>query len=764
MKRWAVPILLLVGSIAGAHAFGLGLGNRFGHLGTVKNGQAGNNAPPAWLNGADIGLNFSTNQYYVKGTGYVSQSSLFTLARSSPATATDQSGNVSTVASGAPAISNTGINAYESRANLVLQSGSIGMTPWATFKSGTGAITVTTNSGTAPDGTNSAALVAISRGGGAFSDFAELYQPFTGTAAAYSGSIWLKAATSADIGEHVQLALNNGTTVTPQDVELTGTWTRYTLTNVTLAASSGCQIIVGYTATHTWSNPTGAANFLAWGGDAELGATVTSYIPTTTAPVTRAADNITATGALATLLSGSSGSIAVWINSADQNGVAKTLVDANGTTLLGTTAGNNATSAVGATLTSTNIAAWTLVNNLGFSWNASGGLLDVINTTTTDSTARTPVGPFHLLSTGGTSNFWNGNVGTMLFYASKQPAPQVSLPTGVTPGFVSCWSNCPAGAAQFRDFTARVNANGGSPLFLQNSGAYNATGTNTPYIGGATIGSNYIAAAEGAVSAGATRQAQWVNINTYQAPTSNPLSWTPDASNPAVTATPGGLDNNFLLHPAITQAFASGTGGSPYTMYYSAIGNDGAWRIFWATSATGVAGSWTKQGVAINAGNAGYLNPGLPSVITVGSTVYLYAVTSGDGGNQIVVFTSPTSGNGSTWTYAGVALDAPATTDWDFGRGAIDPFVYRNSHGWYELGYTSYNGSSPTPQILAYAVSSSPLGPFVRAPTLLQLPIHNPTGDIAMISDANNFYFLWDEDSGVLNGTSNPYGATLPPY
>jgi hypothetical protein len=199
-------------------------------------------------------------------------------------------------------------------------------------------------------------------------------------------------------------------------------------------------------------------------------------------------------------------------------------------------------------------------------------------------------------------------------------------------------------------------------------------------------------------------------------------------------------------------------------MYYSAFDGSNNANVFWATSSTALPGSWTKQGAAIlrNA-SAGYPGPFLPSLITVGSTAYMYVAANADSGTTILVFTSPVSGNGSTWTFAGTALAAPVSGDWDFGSiFVIDPFVYVNKQGFYEMGFTS----NVLGQKMGYAIASNPLGPFVRSqiPLSTVLPGITNSGDVSFSEDTSNFYFLWDQDNGVLNGTSQAFGATLPPY
>ena len=65
-----------------------------------------------------------------------------------------------------------------------------------------------------------------------------------------------------------------------------------------LAASAGCRIWFGYPALPLTNGTTqiGVTDVLVWGGQVELGGYPTSYIPTTSAAVTRAADLALLTG------------------------------------------------------------------------------------------------------------------------------------------------------------------------------------------------------------------------------------------------------------------------------------------------------------------------------------------------------------------------------------------------------------------------------------------------------------------------------------
>lgn len=186
-----------------------------------------------------------------------------------------------------------GILAEETRTNLLLHSDDISDPAWTMFTNNSGTITRTGNAGIAPDGTNAATLLALNRSSG--SDFAAVLQAFTATAATYSSSVYFKAATNSDIGQTVSIAydlVGSSSLTATVPMIVTGGWQRISISTVLTAASY--QMFFGYN-DHDGGS-TGAVNILVWRGQAELGAGPTSGIPTTTAPVTRNADIITASG------------------------------------------------------------------------------------------------------------------------------------------------------------------------------------------------------------------------------------------------------------------------------------------------------------------------------------------------------------------------------------------------------------------------------------------------------------------------------------
>jgi hypothetical protein len=228
-----------------------------------------------------------------------------TFSRASSGTRFNSSGTIVTAAIDAPRFDYNpstlvarGLLVEEQRTNLMLHSAAIDNAVWEGFNNGAGTDARTANSGTAPDGTNTATLCAIDRA--LAGEWAQAFrQLFTGTAATYAGSVWLKAYAGGDVGKVIALGMGDGANIQGVvNITLTADWVRYSTTGL-MTASASCDFVAGYFDTGSYPTATAsvdAVNFLAWGAQVELGSFATSYIPTAAATVTRSADIATMTG------------------------------------------------------------------------------------------------------------------------------------------------------------------------------------------------------------------------------------------------------------------------------------------------------------------------------------------------------------------------------------------------------------------------------------------------------------------------------------
>jgi hypothetical protein len=211
--------------------------------------------------------------------------SSLTFTRASIGTYFDATRTLVTAAAGVPRFDHDpstgialGLLMEEQRTNLLLYSGDLSRSSW-----GKSNCTVTQGVVLAPDGTMTGNVVTRTAVGNHY-----LYQNVTATPAstAYSFSVWLRAGTYSG-GVRVWIKDGSGTSLGAVDVTPTSSWTRYSFSGTfpsTAAANIGVYIDP--------DNDTGVAGdtFYVWGAQLEAGAFPTSYIPTTTAAVTRSAD------------------------------------------------------------------------------------------------------------------------------------------------------------------------------------------------------------------------------------------------------------------------------------------------------------------------------------------------------------------------------------------------------------------------------------------------------------------------------------------
>ena len=194
------------------------------------------------------------------------------------------------------------------RTNIMLYSSSLDSAQYTPAAYGTGTISRTANYGIAPDGTMSADRIQMTKG-----DFAaEIYQRPLTTPGTYTLSFWAKSLSGTPT---LYTAFNNGY---ENPVTFTTEWVRYEYTYTNSNFYTGFNLI-----TYTGLSGTSAsADLLVWGVQLEAGNYSTSYIPTTSASVTRNADVISKTG-ISSLIGQTEGTLFVDVNldeTSDYNG------------------------------------------------------------------------------------------------------------------------------------------------------------------------------------------------------------------------------------------------------------------------------------------------------------------------------------------------------------------------------------------------------------------------------------------------------------
>jgi hypothetical protein len=184
-----------------------------------------------------------------------------------------------------------GLLIEEQRTNNIKSSQAAGDANWNLF----GGASVSLNNVVAPDGTTTGTTITFGTG---VAD--QVYQLWTSAElATVTISGWAKSGT----GHKFRLKLADAADNLSSDFTTTSTWQRFSFTFTTSTHVS----VVGIF-TDSGNN---AGSFDIWGVQVEVGAFPTSYIPTTSAAVTRSADIMQLTGTALTTLQASAASILI---------------------------------------------------------------------------------------------------------------------------------------------------------------------------------------------------------------------------------------------------------------------------------------------------------------------------------------------------------------------------------------------------------------------------------------------------------------------
>ncbi len=234
----------------------------------------------------------------------------FTFARSSSATRVNSEGLIEEMSANVPRLDYSGGASCASlllepqRTNLQTYSEDLTNGAWITSNS-----SVVPNQTTSPDGTTTADKVDYGSGSGFIRNQVSTTSPATTFSifVKYFDFQWIQIMTSGDVNHYANFDVQNGVlgnvgSSTEAEIEDYGNgWYRIVAKFVSGTFAGQPRLYKISSGVRPWAGGDGAAgSYYMWGGQQEVGAFQTSYIPTTSSTVTRTADVCNNAGTAAT--------------------------------------------------------------------------------------------------------------------------------------------------------------------------------------------------------------------------------------------------------------------------------------------------------------------------------------------------------------------------------------------------------------------------------------------------------------------------------
>ncbi len=400
--------------------------------------------PGWWLANASVDMDFRRGLYYDSSTANPRAATDFlSCVRASVGYAKTAAGTLTSFATNTLRITDLGLLCEDARTNLLLRSQEFDDTAWA--KTNAGTVTATANATAAPDGTTTADLLTCdgsdsnrmqgnSASGNIFTATSGVAYALSIYAKANSGStwcelflgdfatsnarVWFNLTGSGVVGSNA--VVGDGVLDSSSIESLANGWYRLTInTHMSVTHANSTLAFYPCASGDGLTTTTNGHSMYVWGAQAEAGAFASSYVPTTTVTVTRAADNITISSTLQTVINAATGSLVAQTDNGGGAGFAANVVDSNGTNLLGFDASNHALASITATLATGNTANRTTQDKLGLAWTSAARSL-VLNggTVATDASSQTPSATQHVGSSGS-ANFVNAYVERLSAWTTK---------------------------------------------------------------------------------------------------------------------------------------------------------------------------------------------------------------------------------------------------------------------------------------------------------------------------------------------------------